>query len=163
MGAFRTKYRVSIPAGTPWFTTQFRGAANLADFPWVLDRYYHYMPSRLGGSPDGDHPQCSVDVTEYYNPSLLWFDDAARLGYGVVRPRSFFGSSFRIDPDGTQHPDLCRVVRLRLEPGEAWWTDAEPAVPLYGCRGDVADAPWEAVAREMEARSALHVRITTDD
>ena len=158
VGTFRTKYRVVVPRGVPYFLTQFRGVQNLADFTWTLDRYYHYMPSLIGGDKAGDTPRCSAEVTEYYKPSLLWFDDAAGAGYGVVRPRNFFGSSFRVDPDGNQHPDLCRVVRLRLEPGESWWTDAEPALPLFGCRGDAAGKPWEAVARDIKARGEVKVK-----
>lgn len=157
VGAFLVEYRVRVQKGVPFYTAQFRGVENLADFPWVLDRYYHYMASFIGGDKADDTPENGQMVTEYYNPSLLWHDAEADAGYGVVRPRGMFGSRFWVDESGGQHPDLCRLVRVRLEPGESWTCPDELEAPIFGCRGSLADKPWEAVARDIEARNAVRV------
>ena len=157
VGAFRVEYRVRLQKGVPFYTTQFRGIENLADFPWTLDRYYHYMSSFIGGDKANDTAENGQVVTEYYNPSLLWHDAEANAGYGVVRPRGMFGSNFSVDESGNQHPDLCRLVRVRLDPGESWKCPDELDVPIFGCRGSLADKPWEAIARDIQARGAVRV------
>ena len=158
-GAYRAIYRIRLPAGVPYYTAQMRGVSNIGSSTWKLDRYYHYLPSQIGGDVAGDLPVNSPAVTEYYNPTMLWFDDTVGAGYGVLRPRSMFGSGLSIDPAGRQHGDLCRTVRLPLTPGQAWVADAEPEVPVFGCTGHVAGKPWEDVAADLEARAAVGVEV----
>ena len=115
------------------------------------------MSSFIGGDKANDTAENGQVVTEYYNPSLLWHDAEADAGYGVVRPRGMFGSSFWVDEAGNQHPDLCRLVRVRLDPGESWKCPDELDVPIFGCRGQLADKPWEAIAHDIKARGAVRV------
>lgn len=158
-GAFQATYRLRIPLGVPYYTIQFRSLTNTAAVPWTLDRYYHHMPSAIGGDAAGDLPENGRQVTEYHNPTLLWFDAAVGAGYGVARPRSLFGSNFYLDPAGRQHADLCRMLRMALAPGQTYVSTQEPEVPIFACRGQAADKPWEAVSRDIRAREAVIVRV----
>ncbi len=154
--AFRTWYRVEVQKGTPFLTSRFRGIENLASSTWTLDRYYHYMPSFIGGDKSGDVPENGAIVTEYYNPTLRWSDEKTGWCYGAVRPRVFFGSAFTIDENGNQHPDLCRLIRTQFEPGGKWMSESEEGIVIYGCKAG-PDRAWEQIAKDVSNRKKVQV------
>jgi hypothetical protein len=158
-GSFQATYRLRLPHGVPYYLIQFRSFTNTGSTPMNLQCYYHHMPSAIGGDTKGDFPENSELVTEYYNPTLLWFDDQVGAGYGVARPRSMFGSTFYIDPAGRQHADLSRSLRMQLAPGQAYVSTTEPEVPVFGCSGTASERPWEAVTRDLKARDAVIVQV----
>jgi len=158
-GAFQTSYRICISKGVPFYTVQFRSIKNTSANPWRFEHYFHHMPSFIGGSQQDDLPNNGKLVTEYYEPTILWYDAKVGAGYGAVRPRSLYGSTFYIDPSGREHADLCRMLRMNMFPGQSWETDCEPEVPIFGCKGSEDQKPWIAASHDVRTRAEVTVQV----
>lgn len=142
--AFRTAYRFFFYPGQSWFLAQFLWLENIDSEGWHFVDYFHYIPSFIGGSVEGDEVG-GPGVPNYYLPFVAWKDEGVGLQYGAVALREGdFLLHFWLDEGGRQHPDARREVNLALGPGRRF-SEAQPRLLLFG--GPVGERPSALVQR----------------
>jgi len=129
--AFRTAYRFFIYPAQNWFLAQFVWLENTDPEAWQFVDYFHYTPSFLGGSVEGDEVG-GPNVPNYYLPFASWKDPQVGLQYGVVGlQEKDFGITFWLDEGGGQHPDARRPVDIKLRPN-CRYDEPQPRLVVFG-------------------------------
>ena len=140
---FRTTYRIAAYPGESWFSSRLLSITNSDTEPWILNSYYHYALSAIGGDRADDIPAVSMP-----SGTVGWQNAKKGAFYGCLGPAADFKMTFWKDPgpDGGQHPDVWREVKIKLEPGKTD-ADPQPQALFFGCAGGVGQV------RAIAARS----------
>jgi len=131
---FRTKYRIIIEPGKPWFSSQLLSIENTDTQPWQLAGYYHYLQSNIAGQMADDEAR-----------GTYWHNAAAGLNFGIV-PTPPITVSFWKDAAGGEHPDALRKVGVTLKPGDIYkGTGSEPQVFIVAAK----DTAWQSTLQQL--------------
>ncbi|MCS7224463.1 MAG: hypothetical protein NZ959_07900 [Armatimonadetes bacterium] len=156
---FRCAFRFTFWSSQPFFLSQLLWLENTGSRPYEVPAYYHYLPSRIGGS-DADDQVGGPQVPNYWLRVVTWFDEAERIHFGVfpVEEDERVGLTFWKDEGGRQHPDCSVRVGTVLSPGQRWsHKPAEPTIVVFGARETPQDKrPWSSLYHQV--RASLKVR-----
>jgi agarase len=143
--AFSVKFRLILPPQGSWFLAEMLEISSLGPTPWLLEGYYHYIPSGILDGPRGDRPNTPT-VPNYWLRRGGWFDEKAGLHFGALALEDA-GWAFQpyIDSLGGQHPDIFRTVKRQMAKGEGYRTQNGPVV-IYMGREDRSNHPWTTAA-----------------
>jgi agarase len=143
--AFSVKFRMVLPPRGSWFLAEVLEISSLGPRPWLLEGYYHYIPSGILDGRSGDRPNTPT-VPNYWLRRGGWFDEKAGLHFGALALEDA-GWSFHpyIDSLGGQHPDIFKSVKSRMRRGEACVAKGGPIVIYLGREGR-SDPPWTKAA-----------------
>lgn len=134
--AYQCVWQFVISPGQPYFTARCVSITSTDDRPWTLVRYFHRVPSQLGGSAEGDTSR--VPTNYYLAPLAIWCDESVNLQYGVTASDTDdFHAWFWLDEHNNQHADAFREVNQRMQQGVRF--DApQPSLIIFGGPADVA-------------------------
>lgn len=141
---YRARYRFIVHEEQPYFTSRCLWIENADTEAWKLQSYFHCAFSNIGGDSSDDRPRASY-----------WFDEKAKLCYGVAVPEGFHVSMWK-DEAGIEHPDAYRYPNLEkvLKPGERFTPDDKP---VYIIAGD--EATFDRVSRQVSGSSGLVAKV----
>lgn len=132
---WKAGYRLTFKPGRASFRSQGLWVENAGWVPWLLEGYYHYLPSKIGGDSAND-VVAGPDVPNYWMKFASWRDPALGLQFGCApTPRDErVRCQFWIEGD-SRHPDCWRVIDRELKPGERWVAEPdEPSITIFGLR-----------------------------
>lgn len=143
--AFSVKFRIIVPPQGSWLLAEVIEISNLDPRPWMLEGYYHYLPSGILDGPEGDRPY-QPPVPNYWLRHGGWFDKKAGLHFGALALEDvgWFFNPY-IDSLRRQHPDIFKSVKRRMGKGEAY-SDRDRTIVIYMGREDRLSPPWTTAA-----------------
>lgn len=143
--AFSVRFRIIVPPRGAWLLAEVSDISSLGPRPWILEGYYHYIPSGIMDGPEGDRPY-QTSVPNYWLRHGGWFDEKAGLHFGALALEDD-GWSFNpyIDSLGGQHPDIFKSVKMQMRQGDAYDAKGGPIV-IYMGRDDMSNPPWTQAA-----------------
>lgn len=105
--SYRMGWRVTVPWGQQWFTSRPLWVENRSDKVWTITAFLQYPLSRIKGNDADDEAA-----------GAMWYDNGAKLGYGIIDPAGALKTTFWKDEGGAEHPDAVHAVGVELKPGE---------------------------------------------
>jgi len=158
--AFRVAHEIVVHPGRPDFRARFVSVENTGDKPLVVNGYFFYLSSSIGGDPAGDAPATPAVPNYWSGGDGAWRDGDVEMVFGAeAAPGSDLDIRFWLDEAGGQHPDARRSFEtpITLQPGESYSEPDAPWLTVYGT--DAGGTPWLDVQRRAKLLDQVVVAV----